>query len=655
MIDAKDFEAMEALFHEVRELPPEEASEVIAASDLPEACRAMLDDMLASDRREREAERQDDPSRGGTVSEAHRLLGGAFGGADGIDWQAAVDAAVAMGEAATGADDDLPQLVGDRYLLTEILSRNLVGVAYRAVDQRTRQKVCVRRIRLLRDDGLAPRLRRSELKRLGTLEHPGLERVLDTTGLTGPAPFVVTELTPGRTLDAWMDVASPPRAESLGVFVRACRALAEAHRARVLHRRIRPASILVGEGDADERIVRLVDFGVELGRAGRATDAEAVACAAPELASIGVRPSVQSDLYAMGAILRWLATGDAASISGARKRWSRSASAVGQVEPALAAIIDRAVATDPVDRHASADALADDVEAFLAHRPVPTFVRGPLRRRALARAVYRARCHARRRPEAWLGMGALAAALLLLASVLALRAGSDAADALRGRVDAAIAAGDWNEARDEIRRGRERGGWSAADRRWLDAARQDVVLLSAGLLEIVPGPRAQILSPPAHAGVARVDPERMRDLRNDHEQVVLRFERDGSLDLDADLPGEILVSIAASLTDLDLHRRAAALLERLPADSPSAPAAARVRAVLDARRALFEGDNQALARARAALEAVPPGERGAAALALIALDRASADADAENRLSAILERQDTSPAVRRFAERLVDG
>ena len=659
MIDAKEFEAMEGLFHRVRELAPEEAASAIAEAELSTEARAMLDDMLESDRKESQAE---DGDTAGT-SAAHRLLGEAFGGADGVDWQAAVDAAAAMGDPSKAGEEDLPHLLDNRYLLTEILSRSLVGVTFRAVDQRTREKVAVRRIQLIRADGLAPRIRRSELKRLAQIEHPGLERVLDTSGLTGPKPYVVTELHPGRPIDEWLESRSPTRDDLLRLFIGACGALHVAHQARIVHRHLRPSAILVDQprDSSSPATTRLIGFGAELGRAGRAADPEAFVCAAPELANVGERPTIQSDVYAMGAVLRWLATGDTSSITASaqhgRRRWSRGArvSGGGLTSAPLAAAIDRAISADPINRHPSAAALAEDVRACVEGRPSPTYLRNTLASKPLARAAYLTRLRLRRTPTRV--FGAAAAALLVLIVALAVpRLASGGARPDVESIRAAMLHAEWSHARALLDDAADATLMPGGERAALRGARAELLLLESGLLERAPGPRAQWLAPPAHAGVMLTDADRRRLAGEEARELIERLQFDGLLDLSAELPASSLLSLAASLTDLDAHDAARVLLARAREADASAQDIERIDAVLGARRALLAEDRAAfVASARQLRERA---DNGSAADRLIAaqIDLLEGErARAEVTLADVAADTSALPEVRRFASRLNEG
>ncbi|MBL8624365.1 MAG: serine/threonine protein kinase [Myxococcales bacterium] len=313
-----------------------------------------------------------------------------------------------------------------------------------------------------------------EARAIARLAHPNVVAVYRAGETRDGRPYLVQELVRGQSLDR---IATPlPAAEVRRIGAAIASGLAAAHAAGVLHRDLKPGNVML----ADDGAVKILDFGlakltprdapreaaaaIVRARASAtpapgsappdATPADGLAAtadgdpapladppAAPVLAGAltrtgamlgtprymapeqwrGEAATAQTDLYALGALLFELATGqpvhphrDAAALEAAVT--ARDAPAVATVapglDPALAAAIDRALRRDPAARPASADAMAE------ALRPAPAaaaIVAPPRRRGAIA-----------------LGAGVVVAAGAL--AVLALRGGGG-----RARPAAAIA------------------------------------------------------------------------------------------------------------------------------------------------------------------------------------------------------------------------
>ncbi len=204
----------------------------------------------------------------------------------------------------------------------------------------------------------------------------------------------------GRSLEAWAlrdgSAALAPR-EAARLMAQVCRGIAAAHARGVLHRDIKPANILVTPSGKP----RVADFGLSTtGLPVMPQDGEpslhsvslrsesgrrivgTPAYMSPEQAA-GDRPTPLSDVYSLGATLRFVLTGSPPFKPSGRfstdARWDVIAQVREASEPialsdpripgVLAAVCGRAMARKPEGRYTSAAEFADDLEAWLAHRP----------------------------------------------------------------------------------------------------------------------------------------------------------------------------------------------------------------------------------------------------------------------------------------------
>ncbi|MFW5816878.1 MAG: tetratricopeptide repeat protein, partial [Wenzhouxiangella sp.] len=127
---------------------------------------------------------------------------------------------------------------------------------------------------------------------------------------------------------------------------------------------------------------RLLDFGVARLLADEVLDNDAPlrgltpAFAAPELLD-GQPATAQSDLWAAGALLNWLLTGQRPAGDGSKPDTSRIVHARAAE---LAAVVGKACAADPAQRYPSVAALAEEVDRIRSQHPVQARPAGPLRR-----------------------------------------------------------------------------------------------------------------------------------------------------------------------------------------------------------------------------------------------------------------------------------
>jgi serine/threonine-protein kinase len=224
--------------------------------------------------------------------------------------------------------------------------------------------------------------------------HPGLPVVLDRGVAEDGAPFYVTDVALGASVERiFAGLGSATIDEALVLVGSALEALGALHAAGYVHGDLTPASLFVTAGGG----VKLVEL-----HAARALGTEGAAesggpFGAPEQA-LGVWRSVdaRSDLWALGACAFWLLTGRPVRDAAPQRELllaavSRPAPPLASVVPTMpapvAALIDRALALDRAARWPSAAAMHDAVRGALAGRTATQLTRLSDRVRALGAAA----------------------------------------------------------------------------------------------------------------------------------------------------------------------------------------------------------------------------------------------------------------------------
>jgi len=204
----------------------------------------------------------------------------------------------------------------------------------------------------------------AERRRLALMDHPGIARIIDGGASADGRPYMAMDFVDGTPMSDYAKARSLTRSARLGLFRAVCEAVSHAHGKLILHRDIKSENVLV-DRDANPRVI---DFGIasDLEDETRAGGPLTLATAAPEQLK-GEPVSVQTDIFALGVLLHELLTGQRPE---RKSDGGMEADTLALANADLAAILLRALATDPTARYGSAAELGEDISAFLDKRPV---------------------------------------------------------------------------------------------------------------------------------------------------------------------------------------------------------------------------------------------------------------------------------------------
>jgi|TARA_B110000037_G_scaffold223129_1_gene302534 serine/threonine protein kinase len=198
-----------------------------------------------------------------------------------------------------------------------------------------------------------------EAKAMARLGHTNLIKVFDFGDVDGLL-YIVMEYVAGKSLHHSAHGKAIDPKQAVEIMIAACKGISHAHENGIVHRDIKPANILLNP----ECEPKIGDFG--LARCTRVdTDGLAMgspAYMAPESIEHPETGTTQSDVYAIGVVLRELLTGIPAENEGSEK------AVVSDLK--LAAICSKATHPNPATRHTNASELADQLTRWMEAKPV---------------------------------------------------------------------------------------------------------------------------------------------------------------------------------------------------------------------------------------------------------------------------------------------
>ncbi len=272
----------------------------------------------------------------------------------------------------------VPVVVG-RYQIIGALDQGGQACVYRAVHPELARELVVKLGRNPIEAGQTVQDRLiAEGRILAELDDPAIARVFDA-GIHEGRPYVAMEYVRGPHLRQYFEQHRPVARQSAAIIARCARGLAKAHARGITHQDLKPKNIVIDETGQP----RILDFGLatfchawqesaaESGTISGTPEYMPPEQAAGQTSLIGPR----SDVFALGGVLYFLLVGHAPfhdndvlnSLAKARAcDFDTAALRKPEIPAALARICLRAMQADPQARYQTAEAMADDLERFLA-------------------------------------------------------------------------------------------------------------------------------------------------------------------------------------------------------------------------------------------------------------------------------------------------
>ena len=274
--------------------------------------------------------------------------------------------------------------LGDRYELEQLIAAGGMGQIWRAVDTALGRPVAVKVLRseYTGDPTFLARFR-AEAQHAASLNHPNIACVFDygeetaSDGTGETLAYLVMELVHGEPLSSLLRRARRlDTTTTLSLLRQTAFGLAEAHRAGLVHRDIKPGNILV----ARDGSVKITDFGIAWSARSVALTRTGQVIGTPQYLSPeqaeGKLATPASDVYALGLIGYECLTGHPAfdgdnAVTIALKQVHQHPEPLPAELPAgVRTLIARALVKDPRGRIRDGAAFVTAIETVLAGRPL---------------------------------------------------------------------------------------------------------------------------------------------------------------------------------------------------------------------------------------------------------------------------------------------
>ena len=269
-----------------------------------------------------------------------------------------------------------------RYRARSLLGYGGMGVVWRARDDVLRRDVALKILGHKREEGkqsgLNTDLFMQEARAVAKLQHPSVVSIYEVAEDHGRI-FLSLELMEGGTLKEYVDANGPIEPRRLfKLMVGSARALGLAHRRGVIHRDIKPSNLMFD----DHGHLKLMDFGLadvtheEVSKRLRGKAVGSLGWVAPETAR-GKGTTKLSDVYSFGLVILYALTGEpfihAKSrpeiIALHRNPPNLKLDKIKGLTPRAKRMLQKCLAVEPSERFASAEALAEALQACADEDP----------------------------------------------------------------------------------------------------------------------------------------------------------------------------------------------------------------------------------------------------------------------------------------------
>ncbi|MDH5671338.1 MAG: protein kinase [Myxococcales bacterium] len=280
-------------------------------------------------------------------------------------------------------------VLGDKYLVEELLGQGGMGVVLAARNQRTNRRVAIKWLlpELMHNEAAVKRFER-EARVAGSIDHPNVVNVYDVEQ-DGRTSYIVMEYLDGESLAEYLAHGQPlALPQAAAIFLPILRGVAAAHAAGVVHRDLKPENVfLCRPGDGVELVPKVLDFGIsKINEKDSSQQATTITQEGSLLGTIqymapeqlrGQEADYRTDVYALGVMLYRMLSAQMPfcgnnhvdlALNIASNRPAPLSKHVEGVSAELDAVVSKALAQAADDRFATVERFGQALDACLGGR-----------------------------------------------------------------------------------------------------------------------------------------------------------------------------------------------------------------------------------------------------------------------------------------------
>jgi len=231
------------------------------------------------------------------------------------------------------------QVLNEQWELVECVGQGKTGFVYKGVDLSTGKPIGVKIIRpeLVQGQAALERLQK-EVETISNLSHSNLGQIYGYGGESDGAPYLIMEFVEGPSLTSIIKSEGKLHHQrALDIFIQICSGLACVHTSGIMHRDLRPSSVIVQRRESGQERIAIVDFG---------------------FAKSDPTYDVRSEIYSLGSLMYEALTGIPPAKEPMPVR-ARNTNVPEEIDN----IIMKCLSPEPMLRYHSASALRQDLDS----------------------------------------------------------------------------------------------------------------------------------------------------------------------------------------------------------------------------------------------------------------------------------------------------